>query len=301
MTDLGVPDLDIETLRLLVAIESARSLSGAARARGLSQPSASARVKEFEARWGLSLVRRSARGSTLTEDGEAVVAWGRAVMHAADTMRASLAAMSAEKVEGVAVAASLTVAEYLLPRWLGELHHRQPDVRPRLHVVNSELAAEEVRSGVADIGFIETAVMPRDLARRQVGRDRMAVVVAPAHRWARRRTPLTRAEMGDESWVLRERGSGSRSTFESALRRVPNVAMEGTSTATLIGAAMAGVGPAVVSARSVVAEIETGRLVEVPTTVEMLRPLTAVWRAEERLRRPAEDLLLIAMESMRWV
>lgn len=235
----------------------------------------------------------------MTSDGEAVLAWARTVLHAADTMRASLLAMSQEQAEGVAVAASLTVAEYLLPRWLGELHARWPDVRPRLQVVNSERVVEAVRSGVADIGFIETARMPVDLARKVVGRDRLVVVVSPGHRWARRSTPVTLAELGDERWVLREPGSGTRKTFETAIQRVPEIALEGTSTAALIGAAVAQVGPAVVSARTVVAELETGRLVEVPTSVDLLRPLTAIWRPEERPRRSASDLLSIAVHAMR--
>lgn len=294
-----MPDLDLETLRLLLALEETQSLSGAARKRGISQPSASARVREFEARWKVSIVRRSARGSAMTSDGAAVLAWARTVLHAADTMRASLLAMSQEQAEGVAVAASLTVAEHLLPRWLGELHARWPDVRPRLQVVNSERVVEAVRSGAADIGFIETARMPVDLARKVVGRDRLVVVVSPGHRWARRSTPVTLAELRDERWVLREPGSGTRNTFETAIQRVPEIALEGTSTAALIGAAIAQVGPAVVSARTVVAELETGRLVEVPTSVDLLRPLTAIWRSEERPRRSALDLLSIAVHAMR--
>jgi DNA-binding transcriptional LysR family regulator len=299
MTGGGVPELDLETLRLLVALAETSSLSAAARGRGISQPAGSARIRELEARWRLAIVRRSTRGSSLTSDGEAVVAWARTVLHAADTMRAGLAAMSVERDEGVAVAASLTIAEYLVPRWLGELHTRSPKVQPRLVVVNSERVADAVRSGEVDLGFIETALMPTDLARKTVGRDRLVVVVAPTHRWARRRTPLTTAEMADERWVLREQGSGTRSTFETAIRQVPQLAMEGTSAAALIGAAMARVGPAVVSARSVIAELETGRLVEVPTTVRLSRPLTAIWRPDQRLGRPAEDLLLIAIEAMR--
>lgn len=66
-------DLDIETLRLLVGVAERGSLSAAAAERGMSQPAASARIKEFEARWRLAVVRRSPRGSRLTTDGEAVV------------------------------------------------------------------------------------------------------------------------------------------------------------------------------------------------------------------------------------
>ncbi len=293
------PDLDLETLRLLVAVSETGSLSAAAARRGISQPAASARVREFESRWRLAVVHRSARGSRMTTDGEAVVSWARGVLHAADTMRSSMSALTGRRRAGVTVAASLTVAEYLLPRWLGELHQRRPEVQPVLRVVNSDTVADAVRSGEADIGFIESARLPAGLARAGVGHDSLVVVVAPGHAWARRRTPLTLAELRGARWVLRESGSGTRSTFDAALGSDPEVALEATSTAALVGAAAAGVGPGVVSGMSVRAELELGRLVAVPTDLDLGRPLSCVWRGEERLAESAAELLSIAIEASR--
>lgn len=292
------PDLDIETLRLLVALTETGSLSGAAQARGISQPAASARVRSFEARWRLRLVERSPRGSTLTTDGYAVVSWARSVLHETDTMRAALAALTEERGSAVEIAASLTIAEFILPRWLGELRTRLDDVQPRLHVVNSDRVAELVRDQSVDIGFIETSVRPTDLAHRLVGSDRMIVIVHPDHPWARRSTPLDDATLGEAAWILREPGSGTRSTFERALRREPRTALEASSTTALIGAALAGVGPAVITARAVTNELETGRLVEVATGLDLMRPLTAIWRADRRMSTAATALLRIAVTHL---
>ncbi|MDN5743935.1 MAG: LysR family transcriptional regulator [Nocardioidaceae bacterium] len=287
-------DLDLATLRLLVALAETGSLNAAARDRGISQPAASARVREFEARWQVAVVRRSARGSTLTEDGEAVVAWARDLIHAADTMATSVQALVSQRQAGVVVAASLTIAEQLLPRWIGELHVRHCEIQPVLRVVNSRAVAEEVRAGNVDLGFIESADLPLRLARATVGHDRLLVVVAGNHRWARRSTPVTTEELLRERWVLRESGSGTRTTFEGAVRREPDIALEASSTAALIGAAAAGVGPAVVSALAVRSELETGRLRSVATELDLRRPLTAVWREGERLSEGAARLLAIA-------
>lgn len=293
------PDIDLETLRLLVTLAETGSLGKAAAAHGITQPAASGRVKAFEVRWRMSVVSRSPSGSRLTTDGEAVVSWAKTVLHAADVMRASLTALSAERGTNLKIAASLTVAEHILPRWLGELSAQRPDVNPTLAVVNSQHVLETVRSGEADLGFIESAQLPIGFAQRVVGRDRLVVVVHPGHLWARRSTALTGDELRSARWVIREPGSGTRGTFESALRHQPDIALEATSTAALVGAAAAGVGPAVVSARSVTAELETGRLVEVLTDLDLLRPLTAVWRQEERLGDSAVDLLTIASQASR--
>ncbi len=293
------PEIDLETLRLLVAISDTGSLNKAAQVQGISQPAASARVRAFEARWRLAVIRRSARGSQLTVDGEAVISWAKAVLHGADTMRGSLAALSAERRSGVKIAASLTVAEHVLPQWLGELHVRRPDVYPTLRVVNTEQVLAAVRSGDVDLGFIESTQQPEALARAVVGEDRLVVVVAPDHPWAKRRARLSEDDLVAARWVLRESGSGTRSTFERALGHDVDVALEASSTTALVGAAAAGVGPAVVSARSVATELQTGRLVEVETGLDLVRPLTAVWRQDQRLSDSAADLLALAKPDQR--
>ncbi|KRE38227.1 hypothetical protein ASG73_04500 [Janibacter sp. Soil728] len=291
MADL--PDLDIETLRLLVAVDETGSLSAAARERGLSQPSASARVRAFEARWQLSLLERTPRGSTLTTDGRAVIAWARRVLNEVEAMRAGLSSLTGSKRGEVRVAASLTIAEHILPRWLGALRERM-EVHPQLHVVNSDRVADMVRSQLADIGFIETAARAPGLDHRVVGTDRLVVVVHPDHPWAARRTPLRPEVLARAEWVLREEGSGTRSTFERALGGVPTIALQAGSTTALMGAVRAGLGPAVISQRAVATEVDAGHLVVVPTTLDLERPLTAVWRKDGRMSAATSALLAVA-------
>ncbi len=287
------PELDVETLRLLIAIDEHGSLNAAARDRGMSQPAATVRVRTFEARWRLSVIERSPRGSTLTDDGLAVISWAREVLHAVDRMRTSLRAISAENADQLRVAASLTISEFMLPRWLGELHTRTPELQPRLQVVNSDAVVSLIRSGAADLGFIETATQPLHMPSRVIGADRLVVVVDPAHPWARFQLPVSTENLRQARWVVREEGSGTRSTFESALRMQPRVALQATSTTALVGAALAGVGPAVVSARAVQTEVERGRLVEVATHLDLLRPLTAIW-PDRRMSEGVRSLLQIA-------
>lgn len=285
------PDVDVETLRLLVAVDDEGSIGAAARAVGVTQPSASARLREFEARWRLQVVARSHRGTVLTEDGRAVLSWARSVLNEVDVMRAGMTALAEAARGELSVAASLTIAEFLMPRWLAELSRR---VEARLHVVNSETVVSMVRAGTVDLGFIEAATTPEDLVTRVVGRDRLALVMRPDHPWARRSTPLDLATLREASYVLRESGSGTRSTFEAALRQVPRIALEAGSTTALLGGVLAGLGPAVVSRRAVLHELEVGRLVEVRHELDLRRPLTAVWSPGRRLGDAAAELMAIA-------
>lgn len=293
------PELQLDTLRLLVAVADGGSIGAAARSAGISQPAASKRIREFEARWRLNVLARSTRGAKLTVDGEAVVTWARRVLHEVDLMRAGLGALTSERRASLSIAASLTIAEFLLPRWIGELRATAPELQPHLRVVNSDQVAELVRDGAVDVGFIETARLPEDLSVTNLGTDSMVLVVHPDHPWARRSTPLTHSMLAAAEYVLREEGSGTLSTFQRALRLKPRVALEAGSTAALLGAVLAGVGPAVVSARAVVDYQETGRLVVVPHVLDLRRPLSAIRRPDARFDDQSDRLVRLAQLAIR--
>ena len=285
---------DLEAVEVLLAVDELGSIGRAAERLAITQPAASARLRSMEARWGLTLVERSARGSHLTSDGRAVAGWAASVMDQVTAMNAGLQALRRDHDRDVRIAASLTIAGFLMPAWLGALRGQRPDASPQLAVVNSAEVIERLRSGTADVGFIETTDLPEDLATRRVGTDTLAVVVAPGHQWATRDSPVTDAELAAEPLVLREPGSGTRRTFDAALDRMPVVALEAGSTASLIGAAQAGIGPAVVSARAVRGQLDRGELVEVETDLDLRRPLTVLWSWDRRLSATAEALLRIA-------
>lgn len=294
------PELDLNALRLIVHLGDQGSLGAAGRTLGVSQPAASATLRAFEARWQLSVATRSARGTRLTQDGETVASWARELVHHVDTIRGGLTALSQQRAQSdnsLSIAASLTIAEFVLPRWLGELRTALPEVHPSLSVVNSDVVDTRIHSGDCEIGFVETTDVSRDLACRVVGHDRLVIVVSPAHPWARRSTPLSRGQLLASEFVLREGGSGTRQTFERALAAQPEVAMVATSTTAMVGAALAGIAPAVVSPRAVGAAVDTGQLVVVEHELDLKRPLTAVWQREAVLSPAAQTLLRIAARN----
>lgn len=289
--------LDLTTLRLLVAIDDLGSINAAAESVGITQPAASARLREFEARWRLAVASRTPRGTSLTTDGAAVAAWAGKVLSEADAMVSGLQALSSSREGDLAIAASLTVAEFVLPRWMSRLRATRPEVSPQLRVINSATVLDLVIREQVQLGFVETAQPPTEVEHRVIGYDTVVVAVHPQHPWARRSYPIPVEQLLTEAYVLREQGSGTRGTFERALRHQPTVAIEASSTQTLIGAAVAGLGPAVLSALAVRTHLERGELVAVRTELDLRRPLTAVWRRGHRLSGPARDLLAIAGSS----
>src|SRR3954470_8705063 len=296
---------DLESLRLLVSVAELGSVGRAARAMGIAQPSATKRLAALERRPGLPLLVRTPAGSTLTTDGKLVVAWATTLLAAVEELQTSLTALRTNRAAALRIAASMTIAEALLPRWLSDLRRLEPDVHVGLTVTNSSSVARLVlgdssgdssRDSDVDLGFVEGPTLTEGLASRVVGADQLIVVVAPAHPWARRRRPLRAAELAATPLVVREPGSGTRETLDRLLVRHGPVdpQLELGSNAAVRGAAVAGIAPAVLSRHAVGADLASGALVEVAVAeLRLDRRLRAVWPKGRRLTGPAATLLKV--------
>ncbi|MCE4945563.1 LysR substrate-binding domain-containing protein [Streptomyces noursei] len=294
---------DLESLRLLVLVADLGSLGRAAERLRISQPSASRRLSTLERGLGLVLLDRTRRGSRLTLAGQVVTGHARSVLAELDDLLTGAGKLRDRREAELRVAASLTIAEYLLPTWISELRSRRPELYIGLQVTNSEHVPELVEAGEADIGFIEGPRLSRVMSTRQVAEDRLVVVVDPGHPWARRREPLSARELSRTPLVLRESGSGTRQTLDRALhlagcdRARPLVELG--STAAVRGAVIAGTGPSVLSELAVRGDIVEGRLTGVEVAgVDLTRDLRAVWPTGRRLVGPAAELVAVARREV---
>jgi DNA-binding transcriptional LysR family regulator len=288
---------DLLSYELLLSVAELGSIGKAGQAHGMSQPAASARLRALESRVGVALLHREPRGATLTPTGQLVAGWaGRVITEAAD-LATNIAALRTDRDSHIRIAASLTVAEYLVPRWLITLRSQDPSVAPALSSGNSDDVAASVLAGRADIGFVESPDVPTGLESREVARDELVVVVAPHHPWVGR--TITAGDLAAAQLVTREAGSGTRLALERALADLAPLAapvLEVSSTTAIKSAVSGGLGPAVLSHLAVSDDIAAGTLVRVPTTgVDLRRSLRAVWPTGRVLRGPASDLLSISL------
>ncbi|WP_306355698.1 MULTISPECIES: LysR family transcriptional regulator [unclassified Nocardia] len=290
---------DVAALDLLLSVIELGSLGRAAQAHGISQPSASSRIRYLERLVGVPVLERTSLGSRPTAAGSLIATWAREVVDAAARLDAGIDSLRAERDSRLQVAASQTAAEYLFPKWLMSLRARQPATTIALESGNSAEVVRAVLDGRVDIGFVESPTVPRDLEGHIVCRDRLVVVIPPGHRWARR-TALTVDDLAATPLIYRESGSGTRISFERAMRRVipdwqPDVLLELSSTTAIKTAVATGLGPAVLSSLAVASELAEGILLS-PTVagLELERPLRAVWPRGQRPTGPARDLYAIA-------
>jgi DNA-binding transcriptional LysR family regulator len=317
---------DLGALRALREVGRRGSIAAAAVVLGVSQQALSARMRTLERATNVTLLVRSPGGSHLTEQGRLIVGWAEDVLDAADRLEAGLRSIRSGVSHRLAIAASQTVAEHLVPHWLVELRgieqasteqasaeqasteqasaEQAPGHTPtvvELTVANSTQVIELVRDVKVRLGFIETPHLPADLVTTHLRDDEMLVVTSPGHPWARRRRPLSLAEIAATPMVMREAGSGTRVTLTDhlAAQHPPlsaRIAMELGTSAAVRSAIAEGVGPGVLSRLAVRDDLVLGRLVAIEVAgPPLIRQLTAVWRPDlDPLPPEAARLLAVA-------
>jgi DNA-binding transcriptional LysR family regulator len=295
---LPQPLPDVASLDLLVSVGQLGSINAAADAHAITQPAASMRLRSLERVLGLQLLQRVRTGSELTPAGLATVEWAGAVLGDMRALLAGVSALRRDRRSHLRVAASMTVAEYLVPGWLRQLGVALPEVSVSLEMGNSAHVARLVASGEAELGFVEGQDRPPSLRARDVRADELVVVVGADHRWARLRRPLSASELAATPLLMREPGSGTRDVLTAELAKLgleATVLMELASTTAIKAAAMSATGPAVLSMLAVESEVRSGYLVVVPCAgVSLDRTIRAVWARARPLSAAATRLATIA-------
>ncbi|MGR3594067.1 MAG: LysR family transcriptional regulator [Limimaricola soesokkakensis] len=154
------------------------SLSAAARALKLAQPTLGRQVEALETELGVALFERSGRGLRLTPSGHELLEHARIMGEGARALH--LAAWGqTEALEGeVAISASDAYASYLLPPILARLHRAEPRIRIEVVVSNalSDLSRRE-----ADIAVRNVRPTEPDLIARRVRDASARLYAAPRY------------------------------------------------------------------------------------------------------------------------
>jgi DNA-binding transcriptional LysR family regulator len=298
-----VPDL--AALEVLLSVARTGSLGRAAQEAGVTQQAVSARIRAMEGQTGVTLVQRTARGSSLTAEGAVIARWAARVLDVAGELDAEIAALRKDLRSRLRVCASLTIAERLLPAWLvsyraAARRRGGGDVEIVLTASNTDGVIANVTDGTCDLGFIESPSAPRSLRSRVLGHNRLVVVVPPGHPWARRRGPVSAAELAATPLVSREDGSGTSQTLTAALTATVGAdaeqappALSVSTTAAARAAVLAGAAPAAITEHAVADDLAAGRLtrIEVPG-LNLDRALRAIWNGSASPPAgPARDLV----------
>ncbi|MGH3377675.1 MAG: LysR family transcriptional regulator, partial [Actinoallomurus sp.] len=234
---------------------------------------------------GVPLVEPHGRGVRLTASGETFAGYARTILGLHDEAVAAARGDVDPEHGRVRVAAVTTAAEQVLPGVLASFRDRFPHADVQLSVGPSRQVWSSLERHEADLAVAGRP--PQWLSgvlTRAVRANELVVVAAPG--------VADSFDPGTVTWLLREEGSGTRTTCEALLSRLdaePPLLTLGSNGAVVAGA-VAGLGATLVSRAAVARLLDEGRLARVPVPGT---PQRRPWHAVTQRHPPPTTLLLV--------
>lgn len=292
--------MNLHHLRLFAAVVEQGGFTNAARALRLSQPAISKSLNELERQLHVSLIERGARGVKLTEAGRSLYDRARELFGVERVAERELRELRGLKRGTLRVAASTTIATYMLPPVLGRFRMRHPSVRIRVTSANTRSVLRRLLESRTDVALVEGPISDDAVDVIPWREDELVVIAHPEH-------PLAvQPEVGvehlmRETVLVREPGSGTREVAERALARhgvrLTRTMRLGGTEAIKQGVA-AGLGVAIVSRAAAADQITLGRIVVVPVHgLQIRRELTQLKLRHRSDSTAARELRLLLDEE----
>lgn len=296
-------NITLRQLRILSAVTRTGSMAGAARQLHVTPPAITVQMQQLEETAGLPLIERLGEGTTATSAGEVL-------LKAANRIEALLAECDQEIAQlkgikgGRVTAGVVSTAKYFAPKALSVFKQAHPGVDLHLSVHNRQETIAALKDLTLDLAVMGRPPEQLDLESVVLGEHPHIIVAPGGHPLAGKE--VTIAGLADETFFIREQGSGTRMLMESLFQEAgftPNIGMEIGSNETIKQAVIAGLGIAFISAHTVAVELSDGRLTELKVAG---LPIVRKWhvvRLREKAVMPAAEAMwrFLANEGHRYL
>lgn len=259
--------MNLRHLAVFHAVAETGGINRASERLLVSQPAVSRQVRALEDALGVALLERHPRGVRLTEAGTILHDYARRLFALEAQAGAVLADLRSLRSGVLRLGGSMSLGNYFLPAVIAGFNRSHPKVEVSLEVGNTDQVLNAVKRNRVDLGFVEGAFDESQFDSRVFMHDELIVIAPPGHPVAGR-GPVPFSRLCRHACVMREPGSGTRSTLDALLQ---DAGVETHRHNLTLGspeavkrAVAAGAGLAVASNLTVVDELAAGTLVHVP-------------------------------------
>lgn len=268
--------ISLRQIKIFIAVAEQENLAAAGRQLGLSRATLSEAIGNLEGRLGKQLFDRENRRLCLNAAGRAFMRDTRALLIHAEAIYDRHSTRST-----LTYGASVTVASYILPPMLIALAVTKPELHIDLVVRNTEQIVQMVLEREIEAAVVEGRVAHIQLDAIPWRDDALVFIAPPGH-------PLTRtatsAALAEAPWILREKGSGTRESFDAESAgwpNIPNIVMTSGSNELIKLAVAAGHGVGCLSRAAVQRELHNGEIALVPyASPHLTRKLSLIYRKD---------------------
>lgn len=258
-----------QSLLAYVTVVEESNFTRAAEKLHISQPAISQHIHTLEQQLEVKLLDRSSRFVRLNKAGEVAYHHAKQILNLYNQMERLIQDLKGEASGPLAIGASFTFGEYVLPHVIAEFRNMYPKITPTISIGNTQTVVSLVARGELDIGIIEgKTIQENGVDVEAFAEDTVVIVASSQHPLAAQET-ITAEQLAAEQWIVREPGSGTREITDVVLKKndiQPKSLVEYNSTQIIKESVLAGLGLSILSKWVIRKELSGNTLCEIPFT-----------------------------------
>ncbi|HSH73698.1 MAG TPA: LysR family transcriptional regulator [Methylophilaceae bacterium] len=292
----------LRQLEIFVAISRTESVSRAAEALSLSQSATSTALGELEKQFSLQLFDRLGKSLRINETGQQLLPRAVELLDRAKEIEGLLGGQSG--LGRMTIGATLTVGNYLATILVARFLQAHPESRIQLKVHNTRSIVQQIANHELDLGMIEGDCHHPDIEVQPWIADELVVFSAPDHPLAKlhkgEARKISMERLLEEPWILREKGSGTRETFDRAFHNHHaqlNIRLELEHTEAIKRAVESGLGIGCISHLALKDAFRRGSLVPLATpNLNLSRYFYFLWHKQKYQTAGMREFLALCRE-----
>ncbi|MEH7304673.1 LysR family transcriptional regulator [Neobacillus drentensis] len=252
-----------QQLQVFVTVAEMENFSRAAEELHMTQPAVSQYIQSFERTMGTKLLERSNKFVRLNKAGEIVYHHAKEILGLYTKMHYLIDDLTNKTSGPLSIGASYTYGEYVLPHVIAKMYMKYPLITPTITIGNTKEVAKLVLGHQLDVGIVEGEFKDKNLVIEPFAEDSMYLVASPKHSLAQKNGEINISELEEETWIVRENGSGTREVTEKMFRLceiIPKKTLEFGSTQLIKESVEAGLGVSLLSYWAIRKECSMGSL-----------------------------------------
>mgnify|MGYP002387854416 CR=1 FL=1 len=206
--------MTLRHFKIFIAVCDTMNMTFAAKKLFMSQSAVSQAIAELENHYDARLFERLSKKLYLTLAGQKLLSYARQIIWMNKEVENDM--RNLQKNGSIRIGASVTVGAHVLPKLVS--HFKQISQQTNIEVFedNTEKIENLILHDQIDIGLVEGETTSKDMMNRVFMDDELVIICSPDHRFADLPT-IEPYELEQEKFIIREKGSGTRKTFEDMM------------------------------------------------------------------------------------
>lgn len=212
--------MDFRQIEAFAQVVKLKSFSKAADAVFLTQPTISAHISSLENELGIKLIDRSSKDVIPTKAGKLFYDYAVNMINIRDNAIFKLNEYSEKMAGKIEVCASTVPCQYIMPELIKGFIGKYPNVTFSLDQMDTRMVTEKILQKESELGFVGSMIESDKLSYHHFMDDKLVLITPNNKKYSSIDSDtIDFKAISDESFVLREAGSGTRQEFEKAFKK----------------------------------------------------------------------------------